>query len=154
MIAYPGIWTPAGEVQCLSCHGPVLGFGRNTPTRGYEGREAPREAPRAWRCDGCGRPTSISTDGGSSVDELAELRDRVNDETSHAAQMMQTGGMCCAVTISLGGTCYLMVTIDEEAVGDYLAGEYKNEDDCEGEERFRGPADKLVEYLRSRETKT
>jgi hypothetical protein len=93
MLAYPGIWTPAAQVLCLTCHGPQLGFGRDKPTNGYESRETAVERAVYFRCDQCGRSTHVDWE---SVDYLAMLRDQLRD-AGLVAEMEQTGGMCPAL---------------------------------------------------------
>lgn len=146
MLAYPGIWTPWAQVLCLQCHGPQL-RGRDRHVEGYAARNEPREAYSAWRCDECGRLTSLHSreyddENGvsdrdrtwSEVDELAELRDRLRD-AGIPAEMEQTGGMCCAVSV---GKLHTVFSSDE-GPGKFSAARYKTP-----EREYEGSVDAIA----------
>jgi hypothetical protein len=141
MLTYPGIWTPAAEVLCLTCHGPMLGFGREgTPTRGYENREVCSVVTLHFCCDKCGRATHTSWE---AVDQLANLRDHLRLR-GLKAEMEQTGGMCPAVSCM-----QYRIFASDEASGMFGVAVCDSEDQWTGDDAFAGDRsrDEVVEFI-------
>lgn len=128
---YPGIWTPWAEVLCYECHGPTFrtGHANGKPIEKYaEMCLTVTNEPKVYtRCDSCGKNILIER---PDVTELAHLRDAINGRmNAKVCRLDQTGGMCCAVNVPLGGDAYLLLTSSDDGEGKFGIGEYKNADD-------------------------
>ncbi len=133
-----GVWTPWATVWCLPCD---LKLGRRTTPGGRVRSlpvdfDAPVDRPDEFdgpaTCDECGAMCWVRHD----VSLLQGVGDAFNERTWEApmaANLAQTGGMCCAliVTFAEPSTRTIYVTAMD---GPIVIGDYASEDAaCEGE---------------------
>lgn len=93
-----GVWTPWAEVLCAPCHN------RDHKLQIEVLRAVEESAEQGW-CMDCGKPVWLDSD----VARLSRLHKLIGSK----AQMEQTGGMCCALSIRRddGGT--VVVSVDD-----------------------------------------
>jgi len=117
-LARRGVWTPWAEVLCLPCdyaRRPPETTTERWPTRkraadpeallpsGY-GEEDAAIIAEPSVCDGCSAPCWVRCDVAALQALRYALADMTwTDDTIPGAVMNQTGGMCCALTLTVAG---------------------------------------------------
>lgn len=96
-----GVWTPGGEVICLTCHGEALKYNRPGKVRGWDFRHVerkPEDGEGVTLCEGCRAAIIVRADV-AAIRQFAWLADDTDVAGTGGAQMQQTGGMCCGCRI-------------------------------------------------------
>lgn len=134
-----GVWTPGGEVICLSCHGEALKYGRPGKVNGWSMRTVVRaagEGEGVTLCEGCRTAIIVRADV-AAIRQFAWLADDADVDGTGGAQMQQTGGMCCGCRIDFvdakgeptGRFAFVSEWMDNPAPGALVMGLYSGDDD-------------------------
>ena len=113
-MAVRGIWTPRGEVLCLSCHGRRTWHGKAVPAEDAWQRRNEAVLPEADDAETCCARCCLPIVVRADVAALHGVRTKLRAAGIRTAVMEQTGGMCAAVLVPAPDGARVQVYADEE----------------------------------------
>jgi hypothetical protein len=135
-IARPGVFLPTAAVACVDCKATKgINGPRSSEADSYE---------KIAICDDCRAPIWVRDDVAECQRAMYMIND--DDDTRLAARVAQTGGMCCATTVTDGGDSYhVFVTPGEtDDESPFVVGGYFNDGEVHGTHE-EGYGDLLME---------
>lgn len=101
VVGVPGVWTPPGEVICMTCHGQFMKWGRTGEVRGWASRDVeriPDDDEAVTTCEKCGRAICV-------IRHVADMRNLMlavnaaswDDDAVPGLGLVQSGGMTCNI---------------------------------------------------------